>query len=407
MPSLREELRRDELEAAERGFEQLLRRKHFSPAFLDRHAADLLAKARLEYSQYVAGGGEVRNPVGWIIHCAWRRTQNLLEQEGRAPRVISIDNGTTFANESATPEEEILTSDRYRQLQTALEQLPPEERQVIALAYFEGMSVREAGRTLKWDKCKTDRRHHAALKRLHTLLGVEDAEALQLEIGIAAWASLAAGHRAGLSLPSGSEATVETASRGLGKLIGRAQDLAHRLLAGGATEPGTAAALSGAGRAAGVCGAAAAACLATGFLGPGVGAIDVIGDRQPEKPAIERPTARAMPVADEAGLVEIAPAPAPSPARGNDAGEKRPKSRKPPIQRSNSQREVSAPTTAPTSTARRFEDEFGTTFGGSSESSAPPAPARSGGSISSRSTGSQSAPPPPASTKQVETEFGL
>ncbi|MEZ5078918.1 MAG: sigma-70 family RNA polymerase sigma factor [Solirubrobacterales bacterium] len=400
MPELREELGRAELEAAQRGFECLLRRKRFSRAFLDRHAADLLAKARLEYSQHVADGGDVRNPAGWIIHCAWRRTQNLLEQEGRTPRVLSIDGGGAFANESATPEEEVLSADRYLQLHTALEQLPREERKVIALTYFEGMSVREAGRALKWDKCKADRRHRAALERLQELLGVKDIDSLQIEIGIVAWASLGAAAGTRTRLPAG----VETMLDGITSVAARGQDLARRLLTGGAAEPGIAPAVSGAARTAGVCGAAAVACVATGLVGPGVGGVDVLADQHQRKPAAERP-APSTTIEETASEIEIAP-PAPPPtessasAAGSGAKRNASKSKTP-------RRRTRSPGAAASATPQQVAEEFDPFTGGSTGSSS--GSGASSSSTSSSSTGSSTSPPPPppASGKQVESEFGL
>lgn len=398
MPELREELGRTELEAARRGFECLLRRKRFSRAFVDRHGADLLAKARLEYAQHVADGGEVRNPAGWIIHCAWRRTQNLLEQEGRAPRVLSIDNGGAFANESATPEEEVLSADRYRQLQGAIEQLPIEERKVIALTYFEGMSVREVGRVLKWDKCKADRRHRAALERLQELLGVEDIDALQIEIGIVAWALLGTTAGARTRLPAGVEAMLD----GIALVAARGQELARRLLTGGVAEPGIGPAVGGAARTAGVCGAAAVACVATGLVGPGVGSVDVLADQQQRKPAAERPAPPAT--VEETASSTTIPPPAPPPTEssarvaGGDA------KRNASTSKASRQRTGSSGSAA-SATPQQVAEEFDPFTGGSTSSLSGSGAGSS--STSGGSTGSSASPPPPASGKQVESEFGL
>lgn len=406
--SVREELRRTELEAAERGFLQLLRRKRFSPAFIERHAADLIGRARLEYSQHIGEGGEVRNPAGWIIHCAWRRTQNLLEQEGRAPRVISIDNGGAFANESATPEQEVLTSDRYRQLQAAIEQLPIEERKVIALTYFEGMSVREVGRALKWDKCKADRRHRAALEHLQELLGVKNIDALQIEIGIVAWASLTAGDATTSRIP-GVGAALDAMSNGVAAAVGRGQDLARRLLAGGTAEPGMAPALGGAARTAGVCGAAAVACVASGLVGPGVGGVDVLADQRREKPVVERSADTPESASPVITAPEVAATSAPEGSAGASTQESRPRRQtsKPRARKQQAKRASTAPSSA---TSSQVAEEFDPFTGGGETSSSSGSTTSSGGSASSQpstSTGGSSPSPPPASGQQVQSEFGL
>jgi len=406
---VREELGRTDLEAAQRGFVQLLRRKRFSPAFIERHGADLIARARLEYSQHVAEGGEVRNPAGWIIHCAWRRTQNLLEQEGRAPRVLSIDNdnGGALASESRTPEDEVLTSDRYRQLQGAIEQLPIEERKVIALTYFEGMSVREVGRALKWDKCKADRRHRAALERLQELLGVKDIDSLQIEIGIVAWASLTAGDAATSRVP-GVGAALDAVGNGIAAAIGRGQDLARRLLTGGAAEPGMAPALGGAARTAGVCGAAAVACVASGLVGPGVGGVDVLADQRREKPVVERSADTPEPAGAVTTVPEVAEVPVPD-GDGASTQEDRPRKQasKPRARKQQTQR---TSTTRSTATSSQVAEEFDPFTGGGETSSPSGSTTSGGGSTSSQpstSTGGSSPSPPPASDQQVQSEFGL
>lgn len=403
--SVREELGRTEFEAAERGFLQLLRRKRFSPAFIERHGADLIAKARLEYSQHVAEGGEVRNPAGWIIHCAWRRTQNLLEQEGRAPRVLSIEGGGAFANDSRTPEDEVLTSDRYRRLQAAIEELPIEERKVIALTYFEGMSVREVGRALKWDKCKADRRHRAALERLQELLGVKDIDSLQIEIGIAAWSSIAASDQAKSRLPAGVEAALDAVGNGVAATVGRGQDLARRLLTGGTAEPGMAPALGGAARTAGVCGAAAVACVASGLVGPGVGGVDVIADQRREKPVVERSADTPEPTRPVIAAPEVAATSAPEGSAGASTQENRQrKQTSKPRERKQQTKSTS------TATSSQVAEEFDPFTGGGETSSSSGSTTSSEGSASSQpstSTGDSSPSPPPASGQQVQSEFGF
>ena len=273
-----------QLNAAELGFRQLLRRKRFSRQFVDNHGADLMAKAEFEYSRHLAHGGEVTNPTGWLINCAWRRTQNLLEEQGRTPRMVGVDVAGPLVDESTrTPEQQVLDADRARRLRDAISALSVEERQVIELCYFEGMSVREVGRALKWNKSKADRRHRAALERVREVLGVDDVDALAIDLGLAAYVSLAAERGSSSPLPIEHGALADSASR-LGELATRAHEIARRFLVSGGGEPGTAAVASSAGRAAGACGAAALACFATGVVGPGLKGVDVVGSHHAKAP---------------------------------------------------------------------------------------------------------------------------
>lgn len=267
------ELRPSELEEARLGFNQYLRRKHFSPQFIARHGEDLFGTATLEYSRKIAEGAEIEHPAGWLITCAWQRTKSLLETEARSPRVVSSERAGALGDElGQSPEDAALEEDRFRKVQEAIEQLSLNERRLLELSYFEGMAVREAARALHWHPSKAQRCHEAARRRLHDLLGVESTDELELDIGLAAFLSLI-GAGSTTHLPAGVEAAIEATGRGASYAWARAQDLARRLPLGGSAEPSTAALGGSAGRAAGVCATAALACLASGVVGPGVGGV--------------------------------------------------------------------------------------------------------------------------------------
>ena len=414
MASGGENLGRAQLRAAELGFRQLLRRKRFPAGFIALHTDELLAQARLEYTRYIASGGEVRSTAGWIIHCAWRRTQNLLEHESRAPGAVSIEDGAGLESEAPTPEEETMEAARHAKVRAAVEALGTEERKVIALTYFEGMSVREASQVLGWDHCKGDRRHHSALARLHQLIGVKEAEQLQVEIGDAAWSLLATGGLGRAGVPAFLHGAAEASARAAAELAGRAHELIRRVLPGGAVDGGVgalgarSAEMGGGGilaaATAGVCGAAAVTCLATGVLGPGVGGIGLGHPAAPERASAPQPITRAaepVPSAGTTGSGARPPAVTAEPRRhelrGRAAkltGAKR---------RESSKRAASEPASAPVAPPAEVAEEFDPypEGGESSESQSTPEAART------RPTGSGggSGPPPQATGKEVEAEF--
>jgi RNA polymerase sigma factor (sigma-70 family) len=274
------ELKPAELKAARLGFRELLRRKRLGREFIERNADDLLAQARLEYSRHLALGDEIRAPVGWLIVCAWRRTKNQLEAESNRPYIAPIESEDTLIDEgSASPEDEVLTGDRYRQLQSAVDRLRSDERRVVELIYFKGLTVREAGEELSWDKSKVSRRQHDALAHLRQFLQVDDLDSLEIVvIGIAAWVSRIA-PRPKLDVVAGSEAVVDSATRLVVKLAGRLAEWARRLFTSGSAESGTAAATGGSFRPlTGACGAALACVIAgaTGVVGPGIDGVDLL-----------------------------------------------------------------------------------------------------------------------------------
>ena len=302
-----EGLSQRELDSARLGFSQLLRAKRFPPEFVANHSADLLATAQLEYSRRIAEGVEIHNPPGWIVNCAWRRTKSMLEAQENRPRLVSTERIVSLSDCHAdTPEDEVLSEDRSRRVRDAVEQLTEDERKLIELAYFEQMSVREAARVLRWHPSKAQRCHRSARKRLQNLLGIKSVDDLQIEIGLAAWLSLADGRTIHVHVPAGIEAAAEHAGTGAAHVWTRAHEFARRLLLGGGGEPASAVAAGSVGRAAGVCGAAAVACLASGVVGPGVG-VDLIASKPQAHPAqvrstppVRQPTTLASPVETEA-----------------------------------------------------------------------------------------------------------
>lgn len=269
-----------ELREASRGFTLMLRRKRFSSEWIEANAADLLAQAQNEYAARLAKGEPARNPVGWLITCAWRRAQNLLDSERRKPRPFSLDMAFHHVDESIpTPEEVVLDADRQERLRKALRHLPEKECRLIALVYFEDHTIREAGRKLGWQKSAADRHHRAAMERLHALVG--DRSLLSpASLGLGAWVVAATeGRRPGIAGAGVLEEGVAVLSHRLTELWRRVSPLA---------EPGNVATSGGAARAAGYCGAAGVAVvcgLATGVVGPQVRA-DV--PKPPPSRAIER-----------------------------------------------------------------------------------------------------------------------
>jgi RNA polymerase sigma factor (sigma-70 family) len=285
-----DELTRAQMDAARKAFRGKLLRLRYSPQFIVNNADELLAIAHSEYARAVQKGIEIEDPVAWTIHCAWRRTQNLLQAESIRPRNVSEDSVAELIDEATTsPEEQALDDDRARKVREAVAKLDEGQRKVIALTFFEEMSVREAARHLGCSASSVQHRRETALDTLRRFLPFRSGDDIVIDIAMACWVSLAL-ERSGFHLPAGFEAVIDRAGHGASGLGGRVQDLGRRFGIGGGGQAATAVASSGAGRAAGVCGAGLAAlCLAgagTGIVGPGIGAIG--GGHQSSPPQQER-----------------------------------------------------------------------------------------------------------------------
>lgn len=301
-PTREDGLSQSEMDMARKGFRGLLLKLRYSPQFIVNNCDELLATAHAEYVRYVVEkGAEIEDPVAWTIHCAWRRTQNLLHAQNYRPQTVSSEKLMELADEGTpTPEQIVEDEDRAGKIRRAVAELDDEQRQLIALTYFEEMSVREAARYLQWHPSKAQHRHESALKNLYKALGVESSDQLQIEIGMAAWLSVA-GAGSAFHLPAGFEAALDKAGHGASGLWARAHDLVRRFNLGGGSDAAGVAASGGAGRAVGVCATTVAvACFAgaAGVVGPGVGGgIGLLGGShdapQPAKVARKQVSARA------------------------------------------------------------------------------------------------------------------
>ena len=77
----------------------------------------------------------------WILGIAARRRLKALERAAPGHRHVETDE--LAAAPEGNPEAAMMREDLRRRLIVALESLPPEQRQVVALAYFEDRSYAE------------------------------------------------------------------------------------------------------------------------------------------------------------------------------------------------------------------------------------------------------------------------
>ncbi|HEX6455930.1 MAG TPA: sigma-70 family RNA polymerase sigma factor [Solirubrobacterales bacterium] len=160
----------EELDQAKTGVKKLLCAKRFPREWIERHLDDLTGQALTDYSARLAAGRKDKT-LGLLVVIGYRRAIKTLEKEIKDPAPTSIETIYHLADESTlTPEEEAIENDRSRRIAQAMSLLSGRERELIALVYYEGNSVREAGRLVGWGKSSADRHHHAALDRLSEVL---------------------------------------------------------------------------------------------------------------------------------------------------------------------------------------------------------------------------------------------
>lgn len=101
----------------------------------------------------------------WLLSIARRTALDRLRLEARRPTLSDSNDPTealqTFPNGDSLPEES-----RWRSLHFSVQALPAEHRQVIELAYYQGLSQSEIAEVLGWPVGTVKSRLRAAMEHL-------------------------------------------------------------------------------------------------------------------------------------------------------------------------------------------------------------------------------------------------
>lgn len=130
--------------------------------FRNRHLAEEVVQETMVAVWQGAGAFKGGSQVStWIFGIARNQAHALLRREARGAR---------------EPEEPLVLPDpaegvrRRDRVLSALEELPPEQREVVVLAFYEGLSYREIGRMLGVPEGTVKSRMHLAKRRLREAL---------------------------------------------------------------------------------------------------------------------------------------------------------------------------------------------------------------------------------------------
>ena len=106
-------------------------------------------------------------PSTWLLTLVHRRAVDIVRREQRRRPPESVDE--PVSNVPAA-EEEVTLRDRRRAVQTALRQLPADQREALELAYYGGLTQSELARQLGVPLGTVKSRMFAGLRRLGDLL---------------------------------------------------------------------------------------------------------------------------------------------------------------------------------------------------------------------------------------------
>ena len=121
-------------------------------------------------SGYHAGRGSV---TAWLFSIAHHRTIDELRRRRRRQTQVheGIDPADLPADDSNDPMEYATSQFEYGQVKDALHSLRPEQREVVMLAYFGGLTHSEIAAKLRQPLGTVKTRMRLALKKLREMLG--------------------------------------------------------------------------------------------------------------------------------------------------------------------------------------------------------------------------------------------
>ena len=132
------------------------------PMLAEEVTQDTFLKVWSRARTYLTGRGSF---ISWLLTIARYAALARLRLESRRPTLSGSDDPeeawTTIPAPASQPEEA-----RWRSLYFAVQSLPEEQRQVIELAYYQGMSQSEIAEVLDWPLGTVKTRVRSAMERL-------------------------------------------------------------------------------------------------------------------------------------------------------------------------------------------------------------------------------------------------
>jgi len=101
---------------------------------------DVYTQAWRQANNYDSSRG---SPLAWLMTIARSRAIDRLRSSRQDQNKETIDDASTLVSSSISPEEASVISERQRLVRSALDMLVPEQREVLELAYYAGLSHTE------------------------------------------------------------------------------------------------------------------------------------------------------------------------------------------------------------------------------------------------------------------------
>ena len=135
------------------------------PMLAEEATQDTFLKIWSRARQYLSERGSF---LPWLLTIARRISLDRLRLEARRPRLS--DSGNPDDIGYAIPDVDSLTDEsRWRSLYFAVQELPSDQRQVIDLAYYQGLSQSEIAEVLGWPLGTVKTRIRSAMEKLREI----------------------------------------------------------------------------------------------------------------------------------------------------------------------------------------------------------------------------------------------
>jgi len=150
----------------------LLLRMLEHPQDAEEALLDVYMKAWKNAGSYSTGRGSVQS---WLVIMARSIAIDRIRHKRAQPRTAGFEFETTieFVSPGASPEQQTADAERSNKVRRLLQQLPPEQRELLELAFFGGYSHSELAERLGQPLGTVKSRIRVALSRLRSVLEEE------------------------------------------------------------------------------------------------------------------------------------------------------------------------------------------------------------------------------------------
>jgi len=129
-------------------------------------AEDVFQETAVRVWRAFAGRPRLRNPRGWVMTIGYRAFLDMRERHGRHAELPDVADGRL-----ALPMDAAGRAEECDRVQAAIGGLPEPMREVIALHYVGGLTLRQTAAAMEVSEGTVKSRLNAALGRLRSVLG--------------------------------------------------------------------------------------------------------------------------------------------------------------------------------------------------------------------------------------------